>query len=228
MGLAPALGTNISEWQLLHASQRVWVRCGEARVRHLRRILHDDIHVELDQVLALTLIAGHRVIGSILNATRSDRKSSNGSPGAVDMAVALGPMRDAALRAVDGLREPRPRTRRRDRRDADRRLPRLFRLVRRARDTQPQCRPSSRAHRRFSVSSRRPLLGRDGRSLFNDHGYVPGSQRAERWLLWPMGIAHPGTMRQWGLQATAFVGRRHFDEPDLFENQFFRNPAPPQ
>src|SRR3569832_535885 len=73
LGLALALGTNISEWQLLHASQRVWVRCGEAHVRHLRRILHDDLHVELDQVLALTLIAGHRVIGSILNATRSDR-----------------------------------------------------------------------------------------------------------------------------------------------------------
>jgi hypothetical protein len=58
------------------------------------------------------------------------------------------------------------------------------------------------------------------RSLYDPHGRVPGSERAERWLFWPMGIADAGSMRQWGRHATAFVGRRHFDEPDLLERRF--------
>jgi hypothetical protein len=64
----------------------------------------------------------------------------------------------------------------------------------------------------------RPEGGR--RSLFRPDGIVPGTQRAERWLLWPMGIAEPGAMRQRGRHATAFVGRRHFDDPDLIEQVF--------
>jgi hypothetical protein len=35
-----------------------------------------------------------------------------------------------------------------------------------------------------------------------------------------MGIESAGAMRQWGRQATAFVGRRHFDDADLFEKRF--------
>jgi hypothetical protein len=35
-----------------------------------------------------------------------------------------------------------------------------------------------------------------------------------------MGIPHPGEMRQWGHHATAFVGRRHFDDPYLLEDVF--------
>ncbi len=58
------------------------------------------------------------------------------------------------------------------------------------------------------------------RSLFADKGLVPGTARGERWFLWPMGIASPGAMRQWGHHATAFVGRRHFDEPFLIERNF--------
>ena len=61
----------------------------------------------------------------------------------------------------------------------------------------------------------RPDGGR--RSVFRPDGIVPGSERGERWLFWPMGIAEPGAMRQWGRHATAFVGRRHFDDPGLFE-----------
>ena len=49
---------------------------------------------------------------------------------------------------------------------------------------------------------------------------MPGSARAERFLFWPMGIASAGAMRQWGRHATAFVGRRHFDDADLFERRF--------
>ena len=58
------------------------------------------------------------------------------------------------------------------------------------------------------------------RSVFRSDGIVPGSERGERWLFWPMGVPEPGAMRQWGRHATAFVGRRHFDDPDLLERYF--------
>ena len=65
-------------------------------------------------------------------------------------------------------------------------------------------------------------------SLFDAHGLVPASARGERWFLWPMGVVAPGSMRQWGHQATAFVGRRHFDEARLLERYFERvDSAPP-
>ncbi len=55
------------------------------------------------------------------------------------------------------------------------------------------------------------------RSLFGEDGIVAGTERNERYLFWPMGILEPGAMRQSGHHATAFVGRRHFDEAYLFE-----------
>lgn len=58
------------------------------------------------------------------------------------------------------------------------------------------------------------------RSAYGPDGLVPGSERGERFLFWPMGIASAGQMRQWGRHATAFVGRRHFDDADLFEKRF--------
>jgi 8-oxo-dGTP pyrophosphatase MutT (NUDIX family) len=57
-------------------------------------------------------------------------------------------------------------------------------------------------------------------SAFGPDGLIAGSERAERFLTWPSGIASPGAMRQWGRHATAFVGRRHFDDADLFERRF--------
>ncbi|ROR34629.1 hypothetical protein [Inmirania thermothiophila] len=69
-----------------------------------------------------------------------------------------------------------------------------------------------------------PLPEGGRRSLFRPDGIVPGTDRGERWLLWPMGIPHPGAMRQWGHHAIAFVGRRHFDDPFLLEEAFL--PAP--
>lgn len=62
-------------------------------------------------------------------------------------------------------------------------------------------------------------------SLFGQDGLIKSSQRNERFLLWPMGIPSPGAMRQWGHHATAFVGRRHFDDARLFENYFAINAA---
>lgn len=57
-------------------------------------------------------------------------------------------------------------------------------------------------------------------SVFGPDGIISGTERGERFLFWPMGIANAGAMRQWGRHATAFVGRRHFDDADLFERRF--------
>jgi hypothetical protein len=64
----------------------------------------------------------------------------------------------------------------------------------------------------------RPEGGRA--SAFAPDGLIEGTERTERFLFWPMGIASPGGMRQWGRHATAFVGRRHFDDADLLERRF--------
>lgn len=62
------------------------------------------------------------------------------------------------------------------------------------------------------------LPGSKGRqSLFAANGLVPASKRLERFLFWPLGIPSAGTMRQRGTQATAFIGRRHFDDPFLLD-----------
>ena len=68
----------------------------------------------------------------------------------------------------------------------------------------------------------RRLPAPDGvtRSLYGPDGLVAGSERNERFLFWPMGIVSAGAMRQWGHHATAFVGRRHFDDADLLDRRF--------
>ncbi len=70
------------------------------------------------------------------------------------------------------------------------------------------------------------------RSLFGRDGLVAGSERGERWWLWVSGVPEPGAMRRRGRQATAFVGRQHFDDARLLEQVFevpeaFRDPALP-
>ena len=64
------------------------------------------------------------------------------------------------------------------------------------------------------------------RSLFGPDGLVAGTERPERSIFWPTGIVSAGAMRQWGRHATAFVGRRHFDEPFLIERYFTRAARP--
>lgn len=54
-------------------------------------------------------------------------------------------------------------------------------------------------------------------SMFGLDGVIAVSKRAERFFLWPFGVASPGAMRQWGTHAIAFSGRRHFDDPFLLE-----------
>jgi hypothetical protein len=58
------------------------------------------------------------------------------------------------------------------------------------------------------------------RSAFRPDALVPGTERGERVFFWPMGVPSAGAMRQWGHHATAFVGRRHFDDVDLIEQRF--------
>ena len=65
-----------------------------------------------------------------------------------------------------------------------------------------------------------PLPEGGSRSLFGADGLIAATERGERYLFWPMGIASPGAMRQAGSQATAFVGRRHFDDADILERRF--------
>jgi len=55
-------------------------------------------------------------------------------------------------------------------------------------------------------------------SLFGADGLIKGTERAERYMLWMMGVKSPGAMRQWGRHATAFLERRHFDDARLLEN----------
>lgn len=62
-----------------------------------------------------------------------------------------------------------------------------------------------------------PMPNGGYRSLFGADGLLPGSERPERFLLWPMGVPSAGAMRQWGTHAIAFLGKRHFDDPRLME-----------
>jgi hypothetical protein len=54
-------------------------------------------------------------------------------------------------------------------------------------------------------------------SLFGSSGIVEQSRRPERFVLWPLGVPSAGAMRQRGLHATAFAGRRHFDDANLLD-----------
>lgn len=66
---------------------------------------------------------------------------------------------------------------------------------------------------------------RGTRSAFGPDGLLAGTERLERLFFWPMGIPSAGQMRQWGRHATAFVGRRHFDDPTLIDRYFDVLPA---
>lgn len=65
-----------------------------------------------------------------------------------------------------------------------------------------------------------PTAAGGHRSAFWSSGIMPGTERGERALFWPMGIESPGAMRQWGRHPTAFVGRRHFDDAYLLAERF--------
>ncbi|MGQ0699627.1 MAG: hypothetical protein ACT4PZ_15465 [Panacagrimonas sp.] len=75
------------------------------------------------------------------------------------------------------------------------------------------------------------LPGGGTRSLFGPDGIVPGTDRPDPIWLWSSGLSMPGALRQYGHHATAYVGRRHFDDPLLLDTVFvppaeFLAPAP--
>ena len=82
---------------------------------------------------------------------------------------------------------------------------------------------ASRTHHIERVS-----MAREGESLvryslraYDELRSLPRAGGAHASVFGPDGvIAGAGAMRQWGRQATAFVGRRHFDDADLFERRF--------
>jgi hypothetical protein len=86
--------------------------------------------------------------------------------------------------------------------------------------------PASQAYQWLDYDRLRslPFSNSTSRSAFDHLGFMPGTDRLESWLFWPMGIKRAGTMRQWGRQATAFVGRRHFDDAYLMEQRFTFDP----
>lgn len=62
---------------------------------------------------------------------------------------------------------------------------------------------------------------KDGRAGMFDQNVVGiGTERLERFILWPTGVLSPGSMRLWGRQAVAFLGTRHFDDPFFMDNVF--------
>jgi hypothetical protein len=63
-----------------------------------------------------------------------------------------------------------------------------------------------------------PINGK--RSMFRQDGIVHGTERLERFILWPSGVGSPGAMRQWGRHAVTLVGKRHFDDPFYIEKIF--------
>jgi hypothetical protein len=67
-----------------------------------------------------------------------------------------------------------------------------------------------------------PQATDDRRSIFSPEGIVKGSERSERFILWPTGVHSPGAMRQWGRQPVAFVGKRHFDDPFYMQRMFLK------
>ncbi len=67
------------------------------------------------------------------------------------------------------------------------------------------------------------------RSLFDPDGFIVGTERSERFWVWPSGLRNAGALRQWSHHATTSVGRAHFDDPFLMEQLFVapKRPAPP-
>lgn len=64
-------------------------------------------------------------------------------------------------------------------------------------------------------------------SLFDSQGIAKGTERIEPLIFFPMGIPRVGSMRQRGHHAVAFIGRAHFDDPDIFNRNFVFHPGAP-
>ena len=64
-------------------------------------------------------------------------------------------------------------------------------------------------------------LEKDGtENLFDGKGIVKGSERPERFILFSTGIPNIGSMREQGHHAIDLIHRVHFDDPQLFDQNF--------
>jgi hypothetical protein len=73
---------------------------------------------------------------------------------------------------------------------------------------------------RYDVLEALPRENGKTESIFNSKGIVKGSERAERFILFSMGIPSVGSMRQRGHHAIELIGKDHFDNPYLFDENF--------
>ena len=58
------------------------------------------------------------------------------------------------------------------------------------------------------------------RNLFDDRGVLRGTERAERFFFFGMGIPSVGSMRQRGHHPVTLLGRQHYDDPELLDDSF--------
>jgi hypothetical protein len=63
-------------------------------------------------------------------------------------------------------------------------------------------------------------LDKRHKSLFDEDAIVSGSKRWQGWYLASLGIDDVGSLKQVGSQATAYTGKRHFDDAYLLERYF--------
>jgi hypothetical protein len=82
--------------------------------------------------------------------------------------------------------------------------------------------PNSSPYQLMPYEVLESLPHEDGRteSIFNSGGIAKGSERIERFILFSMGIRSIGSMRQRGHHAIELIGRVHFDDPNLFDQNF--------
>ena len=67
--------------------------------------------------------------------------------------------------------------------------------------------------------------GRGGEGLFDSQGIAKGTERIGALHFFSMGIPRVGSMRQRGHHAVEFIGRVHFDDPDIFNRSFVFRPG---
>jgi hypothetical protein len=82
--------------------------------------------------------------------------------------------------------------------------------------------PNSSSYTLMPYAILEALPHQDGHteSIFNSNGIAKGSERIERFILFSMGIPSIGSMRQRGHHAIELIGKEHFDNPYLFDQNF--------
>ena len=72
----------------------------------------------------------------------------------------------------------------------------------------------------YDVLEALPKNDRTTESVFTPEGIMKDSSRIEPYIFFSMGIPKVGYMRQRGHHAIKLIGKAHFTDPDLFDNNF--------